>query len=188
MRRCLFAVLPLLAIACSSGPASMPFELSAADINTSRTLAETRLAQTGDVSRLVFIKAEPLPEADASVPRRQVLLTHYRYGDDATIFTRVDLAENAVVEQTTELHYPTGLANDEIVRAKTLATDDARLATMLDLQGIELMPRPIQFAAGHPLHGHRVVSLTFRRGQETLTEPLVLVDLTTGEVKIGDAK
>src|SRR5262249_52153120 len=129
---------------------------------------------------------EALPEADASVPRHQLLVTHYRYGDDATIFTHVDLADKSIVTQTTELHYPVGLASEEILRAKTLAKDDSRLTTLLDLQNLEMMPRPIHFREGHALFGHRVVSLTLRRGQETLTEPVVLVDLTTGSVKIGE--
>ncbi|HEX3313813.1 MAG TPA: hypothetical protein VHR72_02925 [Gemmataceae bacterium] len=182
-------VMLIAAIGCSTATLPMPFELSPAEIQTARDLAEVhgpmahllRPEGTG-TDRVVFVKIELLPEMRPG--DRQAMLQHYRYVDDSTIFTHVDLVTATVVDTQIEPHYPTGLADEEIARARQLVHDDppARAVT----EGLTLLPRPRQVTATDPMRHHRVVEFLLRRGQESVISPTVLVDLSESRVDIRE--
>src|ERR1700684_3345909 len=96
-------VMLIAAVGCSSAQQPMPFDLAPAEIQSARDLAEGHgpmahlLRPEGSgTNRSVFVKAELLPAMHAG--DRQAMVQHYRYIDDSTVFTRVDLASGAVVE------------------------------------------------------------------------------------------
>jgi hypothetical protein len=192
MRYHSIALAACFALGCTSRPEPMPFELSPAEVRQARDLAESLepfadLRHPSPATRIVFVKAERLPGPDATSSARDVMLQHYRYRDDATIFTHVDLNRHEVVKCETSPHYPTGLAEEEVSRAKELAKNDDRLRTMIEAQGLSLIPRPLEVNdAANPLQHHRVVQLLLQRGRESLLEPKVLVDLTQERVIIGE--
>ena len=177
--------LALFALGCARNE-PMPFELTPAEIRQARDLAEA-LEPLADLRlespqmRIVFIKAERLPGAEAASGERQVMLQHYRYRDDTTVFTHIDLNLQEVVKQELAAHYPTGLSEEETRRALELARSDDRLRTIIEAQDLRLVPRPLQ-----TLEHHRVVQLLLQRGTESLVEPRVRVDLTEERVIVGD--
>ena len=185
----LVAAMHLATVGCSTANSPMPFELAPAEIQTARDLAEIhgpmahllRPEGTGE-NRVVFVKVELLPAMGSG--DRQAMVQHYRYVDDSTIFTHVDLVSATVVGTQVEPHYPTGLADEEIARARQLVRDDppARGVT----EGLTLSPRPRQMAATDPMGHHRVVEFLLRRGQESVISPTILVDLTQGIVDIRE--
>ena len=188
--RNLLVVMLLAAVGCSAATQPMPFDLTDAEIQTSRDLAEVhgpmahllRPEATG-TNRVVFVKVELLPAMHPG--DRQAMVQHYRYVDDSTVFTHVDLAGATVVGTQVESHYPTGLADEEIARARKLVHDDppARAVTA----GVTLLPRPRQVsAATDPMRHHRVVEFLLRRGTESIISPTILVDLTEDRVDLHE--
>jgi hypothetical protein len=192
MRYHSIALAACFALGCTSREAPMPFELSPAEVRQAREMAESLepfadLRHPSPATRIVFVKAERLPGPDVTSSAREVMLQHYRYRDDATIFTHVDLNRHEVVKCEATPHYPTGLAEDEIAQAKALAKNDDRLRTMIEAQSLSLIPRPLEVRdAFNPLQHHRIVQLLLQRGRESLLEPKVLVDLTQERVYVGD--
>jgi hypothetical protein len=183
-------VMLFAAVGCSNANGPMSFELAPAEIQTARDLAEVhgpmahllRPEGTG-TNRAVFVKVELLPAMHPG--DRQALVQHYRYVDDSTVFTHVDLASATIVDTEIEPHYPTGLADEEIVRARKLVRDDppARAVT----EGLTLLPRPRPVtAAGDPMRHHRVVEFLLQRGQESIISPTILVDLTDDRVDVRE--
>ena len=112
------------------------------------------------------------------------MVQHYRYADDSTIFTHVDLAAATVVDTTIEPHSPTGFADEEIARARQLVQDDPPARAVSE--GLTLMPRPFSGTASDPMRHHRVVQFLLRRGQESIISPTILVDLTENRVDIRE--
>ena len=187
--RNLLVVMLLAAVGCSAATQPMPFELAPAEIQTARDLAEIHGPMTHHLrpegtgaNRVVFVKVELLPAMHDG--ERQVMVQHYRYVDDSTVFTHVDLASATIVDTQIEPHYPTGLADEEIARARQLVRDDppARAVT----EGLKLLPRPRQMTAADPMRHHRVVEFLLRRGQESVISPTILVDLTESRVDLRE--
>src|SRR5205085_8312962 len=93
---------------------------------------------------------------------RQVMVQHYRYADDSTIFTHIDLTNGVVLDTHIDAHYPTGLADEEIARARQLVREDPHShgATV----GLTLTPRPLPVSAKSDLMcHHRVVEFLLMR-------------------------
>lgn len=164
---------------------SPPFVLGSDEIQLARELAEARLGPASP-ERVFFIKADLLPETHAETGLRRVMVQHYRYDGDETVFTMVDLRALEVRQVEIEPHYPTALAAEENLRAEQLAGRDERVRPLLE-NGVRLDYRPIQASsADDPLFGHRVVHLMLRSADGYLSRPRVLVDLTTGQVHIAE--
>jgi hypothetical protein len=171
--------------------ARAPFELTADETRTARQLAEEDLAipaqPSSALDRVLFIKIDLLPDSQAQVSQRQVNVIHYRYRGDETILTTVDLGSREVLNRQILPHFPTALAPEELTRARELARADARLQGVFMARRLHTEGRPLQaIAPQDPLFGHRVVHLLLREGNDYLTTPRVLVDLTTETVLVDD--
>jgi hypothetical protein len=162
-----------------------PFVLTPEEIALARELAENDLPVDALPSgpRAVFIKVDLLPDKQAETSGRLVMVHHYRYQTDQTIFTMIDLHTHEILNREIVAHYPTGLAPAEVEHAIRLARADDRLRSLLEAIPTNFDARPIQYAAAHePLFGHRVVHLLLRQDGNYLISPRVLVDLTTDRV------
>jgi hypothetical protein len=162
-----------------------PFELTADEIRQARVLAENGPGLSH--GKTVFVKIELLPDAQAETTQRQVMVTHYRYENDETLYTFVDLKLNTVMKVEIQLHAPTALAAEEKVLVEKLARAEAQLAGVFATHGARLRVemRPTQPASEQsPLFGHRLALLHFGVGDGYLRDPEVIVDLTTEQVHI----
>ncbi len=164
-----------------------PFMLTPDEIGLARDLAERDLLDISLPSgpKTVFIKVDLLPDSQADSTQRLVMVHHYRYWNDQTIFTMVDLRAQEVLKQEVVAHYPSALAPEEVQRALRLAHADDRLRHFFEVIPTEFDVRPIQFAAVHEnFFGHRVVHVLMRQEGNYLVNPRVLVDLTTEIVHV----
>jgi hypothetical protein len=193
MLHLLLALIALAPIACGQatgdqdGPVQYPFVLTAAEISAARALAEKDLMVESLPSgpKTVFIKVDLLPDTQANTAQRLVMVHHYRYHADQTIFTMVDLNTHEILSRDIQVHYPTALAPTEIERALGLARSDDRLRPLLQAGTTKLEARPIQYALPQePFFGHRVVHVLLRREGNYVVSPRVLVDLTNETVNM----
>jgi hypothetical protein len=162
-----------------------PFILTQEEITAARALAEKDLMVDALPSgpKTVFIKVDLLPDSQAKTAQRLVMVHHYRYHADQTIFTMIDLNAHEILSREIQAHYPTALAPVEMERALTLAGKDDRVRHFLEAGATKLEARPIQFAASHdPFFGHRIVHVLMRQEGNYLMTPRVLVDLTNETV------
>jgi hypothetical protein len=165
------------------------FDLSGAEIHLARALAEKGWHVPSNPQlpseRVVFIKIDPLPDAQAETMQRQVVVTHYRYQGDTTILTTVDVHQLEVLKVDVVPHHPTALADEELKRAERLARADLRLKHLFQARPIRVEGRPLQAnGAQDPLFGHRVVHLLLQERGSYLSEPRVLVDLSNETVLV----
>src|SRR5262249_10943530 len=121
----------------------------------------------------------------AADPR--AVVTTYRYFDDLTVFSTIDLTTNSVVEVQAAQHIPTPLSDGEYEEAIDLAKDRSeevkRLYERFGDQ-ITVYPQFSQFAVKDDPRRHRVVHLNYRVGKRDLSYPRPQVDLTTREVVV----
>jgi hypothetical protein len=187
MLHLLLGLMALMLVGCSqaigdqTGRVQYPFVLTQEEISAARALAERDLMVDSLPSgpKTVFIKVDLLPDSQANTAQRLVMVHHYRYHADQTIFTMVDLNTHEILGRDIQVHYPTALAPAEMERALSLARADDRLRPLLQAGTTKLEARPIQYAAPEePLFGHRVVHVLLRREGNYLVSPHVLVDLT----------
>jgi hypothetical protein len=124
-------------------------------------------------------------EKKAADPR--AVVTTYRYFDDLTVFSTIDLTTNRVVEVQAAQHIPTPLSDGEYEEAIDLAKDRSeevkRLYERFGDQ-ITVYPQFSQFAVKDDPRRHRVVHLNYRVGKRDLSYPRPQVDLTTREVVV----
>ena len=143
-----------------------------------------------DTRRVYLVRVEWLRDKEAEsrgVADRKALVTHYRYDDDAALVTVVDLAQRTAVQVDTLPHLPTPLATEEFTRARDLALAHPEVKAALTPYGERVTAEALVTRAASredPIFGHRVVRMMFRVGPDYLTRPIVLVDLTTGQVTI----
>jgi hypothetical protein len=122
--------------------------------------------------------------AQASGPR--ALVTCYRYFDDITVFSTVDLASGKVVDVQAAQHIRTPLSEDEFDEAQTLARDHNDVVRQLyQTYGdqVSVYPQFSQYTKVDDPRIHRVVHLTYRVGKRDLSFPRPQVDLTTRHVE-----
>ena len=170
-----------------------PYELSENEVRVARELAERDMHLSvhihSPLERVVFVKIDLLPDSRAGTSMRQVIVQHYRYRNDETILTTVDLNRLEVLQVEAIAHFPTAFAREELDRAERMARGDLRLQTVFNKPGRTLVVegRPIQASnVREPLFGHRVVHLLLRHGNDYLDSPRVLVDLTTEAVLLEE--
>ncbi|HKI17875.1 MAG TPA: hypothetical protein VKA15_08335, partial [Isosphaeraceae bacterium] len=125
-------------------------------------------------------KAKP----KAKGPR--AVVTSYRYFDDITVFSVIDLGTGRVVDVQAAQHLRTPLSDDEFDEAQTLArekSDEVKQLYERFGEAIRVDAQFSQFNVKDDPRVHRVVHLTYRVGKRELSYPRPQVDLTTREVE-----
>ena len=113
-------------------------------------------------------------------------MTSYRYFDDITVFSTVDLETNRVVKVEAAQHLRTPLSQSEFDEAKEMARDKSdEVKQLYERFGDQLSvyPQFSQFTVKDDPRVHRVVHLTYRVGKRDLSYPRPQVDLTTRQVE-----
>jgi hypothetical protein len=130
---------------------------------------------------------EPAKDAPRRpLPGPRAVVTSYRYFDDITVFTTVDLGTGRVVKVDAAQHLRTPLSDAEFEEAKALARERSEPVKALhDRFGdqVTVYPQFSQFTRKDDPRIHRVVHLTYRVGKRDLSYPRPEVDLTTREVE-----
>ena len=135
---------------------------------------------------------EPTPEevAKGDATKRPVpraVVTSYRYFDDLTVFSTVDLNTGKVVDVQASQHIPTPLSDGEYEEAIDLAREKSdEVKRLYERFGDQLTvyPQFSQFTVKEDPRRHRVVHLNYRVGKRDLSYPRPQVDLTTREVNV----
>jgi hypothetical protein len=126
-------------------------------------------------------------EAEASPPEHpRALVTSYRYFDDITVFSTVDLETGKVIDVQAAQHIRTPLSEAEFDEAQGLARDkDDVVKRLYETYGeqVSVYPQFAQFNKKDDPRVHRVVHLTYRVGKRDLSYPRPEVDLTTRQVE-----
>jgi len=120
-------------------------------------------------------------------PGTLAIVTSYRYFDDITVFSTVDLATGRVVKVEAAQHLRTPLSEAEFDEAKELARSKSdELKRLYERFGDQLSvyPQFSQYSLKDDPRVHRVVHLTYRVGKRDLSYPRPQVDLTTSSVEI----
>jgi hypothetical protein len=123
-------------------------------------------------------------ERQAENPR--ALVTSYRYFDDITVFSTVDLATGKVVDVQAAQHIRTPLSEAEFEEAQALARDKNDIVKQLNERygdQVSVYPQFSQYTKPDDPRIHRVVHLTYRVGKRDLSYPRPQVDLTTRQVE-----
>ena len=109
-------------------------------------------------------------------------MTSYRYFDDITVFSTVDLNTGKIVDVQAAQHVPTPLSDGEFDEAVGLAREKSdevkRLHERFGDQ-LSVYPQFSQYVVGENPRRHRVVHLNYRVGKRDLSYPRPQVDLTT---------
>jgi hypothetical protein len=129
-------------------------------------------------------KIKAKPKAKAQGPR--AVVTSYRYFDDITVFSTIDLESGRVVEVQAAQHMPTPLSDEEFEVAVTVARDKSEEVKKLYEQfgdQLKVYPQFSQFTVKDDPRLHRVVHLNYRVGKHDLSYPRPQVDLTSREVE-----
>ncbi len=129
--------------------------------------------------------AEPeVEKAQAEGPR--ALVTSYRYFDDITVFSTVNLATGKVVNVQAAQHIRTPLSEAEFDDAQALARETSDVVKQLHERygdQVSVYPQFSQYTKKDDPRVHRVVHLTYRVGKRDLSYPRPQVDLTTRQVE-----
>jgi hypothetical protein len=129
-------------------------------------------------------KAKPSPTEKAPGPR--AVVTSYRYFDDLTVFSIIDLATGRVVDVQAAQHMRTPLSEAEFEEARDMAREKSEpVKQLLERFGdqVTVYPQFSQFTVKGDPRVHRVVHLTYRVGKRELSYPRPQVDLTTRELE-----
>ena len=117
----------------------------------------------------------------------RAVVTTYRYYDDLTVFSIVDLGTGKVVDVQASQHIPTPLSDGEYEEAIELARERSdEVKRLYERFGDQLTvyPQFSQFTVKDDPRRHRVVHLNYRVGKRDLSYPRPQVDLTTREVTV----
>jgi len=121
---------------------------------------------------------------DGQGPR--ALVTSYRYFDDITVFSTVDLATGKVVDVQAAQHMRTPLSEAEFAEAQELVRERSDVVRQLYERygdSVSVYPQFSQYTKNDDPRVHRVVHLTYRVGKRDLSYPRPQVDLTTRQVE-----
>ena len=120
-------------------------------------------------------------------PGPLAVVTWYRYFDDITVFSTVDLGKRQVVAVEALQHVRTPLSNDEFTEAQELARENSDEVKQLHERfGKQLTAYPqfSQFTNPDDPRVNRVVHLIYRVGKRDLSYPRPEVNLTTRKVEV----
>jgi hypothetical protein len=122
----------------------------------------------------------------AKNPGPLAVVTWYRYFDDITVFSTVDLGTGKLVKVEASQHLRTPLSEDEFDEAQEMAREKSdEVKKLYERFGKELSAYPqfSQFTRDDDPRINRVVHLTYRVGKRDLSWPRPQVNLTTREVE-----
>jgi hypothetical protein len=170
-------------------------DVSAADAARVRALAEGRsdFVAAQRAGRVVFVGVERLRLKDVSpeTVEAQELIRyrsiHYRYADNTTVYSTVDLDAGRVLDTEEVVNARTALAAEEIARARELALSDPQVRRALGgrIGRVAVEALPIYAPArGDSLYGRRAVALLFKDGDYYVANLQVIVDLTGETVSV----
>jgi hypothetical protein len=144
-------------------------------------------------------KVQPPDERDARKEQEgttevaigpRAIVTSYRYFDDITVFSTVDLKTGRVVKVEAAQHLRTPLSQSEFDDARELArekSDEVKRIYERFGDQVSVYPQFSQFNNKDDPRIHRVVHLTYRVGKRDLSYPRPQVDMTTRQVEIPPA-
>lgn len=125
-----------------------------------------------------------------TVAGSRAIVTSYRYFDDITVFSTVDLNTGRVVHVEAAQHLRTPLSESEFEEAKDMAREKSdEVKRLYERYGeqISVYPQFSQFTVKDDPRIHRVVHLNYRLGKRDLSYPRPQVDLTTRQVETPPA-
>jgi hypothetical protein len=133
-------------------------------------------------------KAAQKPDEPPRKPANpRAVVTSYRYFDDITVFSTIDLNTGKVVDVQAAQHVPTPLSDGEFDEAVDLAREKSdevkRLYARFGDQ-LTVYPQFSQFVVRDDPRRHRVVHLNYRVDKRDLSYPRPQVDLTTRSVVV----
>ncbi len=126
------------------------------------------------------------PPVDEEAPAKAVVTT-YRYADDTTIYSTVDLATGRTIDVSTAQHMQTPLSDGEYEAAKALAREQSDEVKALYEKFGKRIDVYAQFSQATPKgedRVHRIVLILYRVDKRDLSSPRPMVDLTTRKVTI----
>jgi hypothetical protein len=127
-------------------------------------------------------------QSKGQAPR--AIVTTYRYFDDITVFSTVDLGTGRVVHVEAAQHLRTPLSLSEFEEAQELAREKvAEVKALYDRFGdaVSVYPQFSQFTTKDDPRIHRVVHLNYRVGKRDVSYPRPEVDLTTLKIDLPPA-
>jgi ribosomal protein L12E/L44/L45/RPP1/RPP2 len=122
-------------------------------------------------------------------PGPRAIVTSYRYFDDITVFSTIDLGTGQVVKVEAAQHLRTPLSQVEFDEAQEMARDKIdEVKQLYERFGdqISVYPQFSQFTIKDDPRVHRVVHLNYRVGKRDLSYPRPRVDLTTRHVELPE--
>jgi hypothetical protein len=125
------------------------------------------------------------PPSKNSGPR--AVVTSYRYFDDLTVYSTVDLTSGHVVDVQAAQHMRTPLSDAEYDEASELAREKCpEVKELYDQYGdqVTVYPQFSQYTVKNDPRVHRVVHLNYRVSKRDLSYPRPQVDLTSGAIEI----
>ena len=143
-------------------------------------------------SALYLVESELViekPAIDGEAGLRLARITHYRYDGDLSIFTLVDLAAQTTRRMDVVPHVPVPFAHEEYQTAAALALAHPRVRAALGVHEPRVKAEGLALRTSDPsdrFFGHRVLRLMFKLGDDYLTRPIALVDLTAQTVEVED--
>jgi hypothetical protein len=129
---------------------------------------------------------KPAESAKEKAPGPRVVVTSYRYLDDTTVFTTVDLGTGRVVDVQTTQHLRTPLSDAEFEESAELAREKSDAVKELYARygkEVSVYPQFSQFTVKDDPRVQRVVHLTYRVRNRELSYPRPEVNLTTLKVE-----
>jgi hypothetical protein len=120
-------------------------------------------------------------------PGPLAVVTWYRYFDDITVYSTVDLGKAKVVAVEAVQHLRTPLSNSEFEEAQELARETSdEVKQLYERFGKQLSAYPqfSQYTLDDDPRVVRVVHLTYRVGKRDLSYPRPQVNLTTRKVEV----
>jgi hypothetical protein len=166
-------------------------ELLSTTESTPRPAKGSTAPRVGEISKPQTEEQEKEKEAGKekdteTVSGPRAVVTSYRYFDDITVFSTVDLKTNRVVKVEAAQHLRTPLSQSEFEDAQEMARDkSAEVKQLYERFGDQLSvyPQFSQFTVKDDPRVHRVVHLTYRVGKRDLSYPRPQVDLTLREIE-----
>ncbi len=136
---------------------------------------------------------EPTPAGESAKTKTtskalapRAVVTSYRYFDDITVFSTVDLSTGQVVDVQAAAAHPHAALRLRVRRGRGLAREKSdevkRLYERFGDQ-LKVYPQFSQFTVKDDPRLHRVVHLNYRVGKHDLSYPRPQVDLTNREVR-----
>jgi hypothetical protein len=132
-------------------------------------------------------KGDEQTKSKETPPGPLAVVTWYRYFDDITVFSTVDLGKGKIVAVEAVQHLRTPLSADEFEEAQQLAREQSDEVKQLHARygkALSAYPQFSQFTLEDDPKVNRVVHLTYRVGKRDLSYPRPEVNLTTRKVEV----